>query len=84
MSRWWAGGDPIRVTADLLGTPRSFTWQGKRHPVAQVTRRWRIDVDWWRGRIWREYFKLVTRTGLLVEVYHDLINGGWFVQRLYD
>jgi hypothetical protein len=50
----------------------------------RITRRWRIDVDWWRGRVWREYFKLVTRTGLLVEVYHDLVGGGWFVQRLYD
>jgi hypothetical protein len=47
-------------------------------------RRWRIDVDWWRGRVWREYFKLVTRTGLLVEVYHDLVGGQWYVQRLYD
>ena len=84
MSRLWVGGDPIRVTADPLGTPQSFTWQGNRHPVIQVTRRWRIDVDWWRGRVWREYFKLVTRTGLLVEVYHDLVGGGWFVQRLYD
>jgi len=84
MTRLWPIGDPIRVTADPLGTPQSFTWQGRRHPVTRVTRRWRIDVDWWRGRVWREYFKLVTRTGLLVEVYHDLVDGGWFVQRLYD
>ena len=84
MTRLWPGGDPIRVMADPLGAPRSFTWRGRRHPVTRVMRRWRIDVDWWRGRVWREYFKLVTRTGLLVEVYHDLVGGEWFVQRLYD
>ncbi len=84
MSRWWPGGDPIRVTADPLGMPQSFIWHDKRHPVVQVTRRWRIDVNWWRGRVWREYFKLVTRTGMLVEIYRDLLHGGWYVQRLYD
>ena len=84
MSRWWPDGDPIRVTADKLGTPQSFIWQGKRHPILRVARRWRIDVYWWRGRVWREYFKLVTGTRLLVEVFHDLIDGEWYVQRLYD
>jgi Domain of unknown function (DUF6504) len=84
MTRLWPGGDPIRVRADALGAPHSFTWRGRRHPVERVTRRWRLDVDWWRGRIWREYFKLVTRTGLLMVIYHDLAAGGWYVQRVFD
>jgi len=84
MSRWWPDGDPIRVTANPLGTPISFLWRGRHHPVMRVTRRWRIDANWWRKRVWREYFKLVTRTGLLVEVYHDLIGDKWYMQRLYD
>lgn len=84
MSRWYPEGDPIKVMTDSLGVPRSFTWRGKRHPVVRVTRRWRIDEDWWRNRVWREYFKLVTRTGMLVEIYHDLLGSKWFVQRIYD
>ncbi len=84
MTHLWLRGSPIRVRADPLGAPRSFTWQGRYHVVARITRRWRVDEQWWRGRVWREYFKLATRSGLLVEVFHDLVSGGWFVQRLYD
>ncbi len=41
-------------------------------------------MDWWRVRIWREYFKLTTGTGLLVVIYRDLLSGAWYLQRLYD
>ena len=49
-----------------------------------IAKRWRVDVDWWRVRVWREYFKLATGTGLLVVIYRDLLSGGWYLQRLYD
>jgi hypothetical protein len=83
MTYLWAEGQPIDVKADERGTPRRITWRGRAHPVEQVANRWRVDEDWWCGRIWREYFKLTTRTGLLV-VYHDLLTGDWCLQRLYD
>jgi hypothetical protein len=34
--------------------------------------------------VWREYFRLVTVSGLLVDVYRDMAGGGWYVQRVYD
>ena len=52
--------------------------------IQAVARRWRVDQDWWRQRVWREYFKLTTRTGLLVIIYRDLLSGRWYLQRLYD
>ena len=36
------------------------------------------------GRVWREYFRLVTVSGLLVDMYRDMAGGGWYVQRVYD
>ncbi len=39
---------------------------------------------YYRLRLWHEYFKLTTDTGLLVVVYHDLVDGTWYMQRLYD
>jgi hypothetical protein len=77
-------GLPIRVRADVLGAPLSFTWEERRHEVAQITRRWRVDERWWRGRVWREYFKLATKGRLLAVIYHDLIGGGWYLQRVFD
>lgn len=64
--------------------PFRFTWGGQRHEVTEITKTWRVDTDWWRGRIWRAYFKLTTDTGLLVIIYQDLMSGKWYLQRLYD
>ena len=84
MTHLWPDGLPIPVEADALGVPRRFEWLGQTHKVEIVANRWRVDEDWWRGRIWREYFKLATDTGLLVVVFRDLVGGGWYLQRLYD
>jgi hypothetical protein len=84
MTHLWSKGEPITVTSDALQTPCVFTWQGRTHNVQAVAKRWRVDVDWWRGRIWREYFKLTTDTGLLVVIYRDILTGSWYLQRLYD
>jgi hypothetical protein len=43
-----------------------------------------IDEDWWSDPIRRDYFKLYTQTGLLVEIYHDLRHHTWYLQRVYD
>lgn len=64
--------------------PVAFTWQGQDHPVAEITKTWRVDIDWWRARVWRAYYKLSTETGLLVVIYQDLLSKNWYLQRLYD
>ena len=84
MSRFWADGVPIAVRCDELATPVAFTWESQRHAVERVIERWRVDEGWWRRRVWREYFQLVTRSGLLVLIYHDVRAGEWRLQRLYD
>jgi hypothetical protein len=61
-----------------------FTWNGTIYSVEIVTNRWRSDNDWWRGRIWREHFKVATTTGLLVIIYRDMLRDTWYLQRLYD
>ena len=66
------------------GLPQGFTWEARSHTVQLVLDRWRVDVEWWRWRVWREYFRLATRTGLLVVVYHDLLEDRWYLQRVYD
>ena len=84
MTRLWPDGVPITVQTDYLAAPRNFTWQGAIHPVQKIAKRWRVDQGWWQTRVWREYFKVTTQTGLLVIVYRDLLTGEWYLQRLYD
>lgn len=84
MSRFWNDGIPIEVTVDALAAPAAFVWRGRRHTVARVVERWRVDEGWWKRRAWREYFQLVTHSGLLVLIYHDVRIDQWRLQRVYD
>jgi hypothetical protein len=99
VTRLWPAGQLIAMTTTAITEnttllprqgpaidhlPSQFIWQGGTHLVSEITRYWRVDIDWWRERIWRAYFKLRTETGLLVVIYQDLIGGEWFLQRLYD
>jgi hypothetical protein len=87
----WVPGEPIQVTMKApSGNERSqmepdvLTWRNQIHKVDQITRVWRVDLDWWRERVWRTYYKLSTHTGLLIIIYEDLLSKEWFLQRLYD
>jgi len=84
MTRFWPDGRPITVTGDGQGLPLRFIWQGQTHQVVEITHRWRVDLEWWRQRVWRTYFKLRTDTGLLVIIYYDRLGRDWYLQRLYD
>ncbi|MEW5956274.1 MAG: hypothetical protein AB1801_01020 [Chloroflexota bacterium] len=84
MTYLWPAGEPITVQHDRLATPEVLIWQGRRHPVQAVSKRWRVDQGWWRRRVWREYFQLITRTGLMLVIYREVETGQWFLQRLYD
>jgi hypothetical protein len=84
MTRFWPTGVPITVAADALAGPRAFTWDSATHSVERIFKRWRVDQQWWRERVCREYFLVRTHTGLLVMLYRDVLGGAWYLQRLYD
>lgn len=84
MTRLWPDGQAIDVEQDGQGAPIAFTWAQQTHHVAQLAQQWRVDVGWWRQRVWRAYYKLSTDSGLLVVIYHELPDGDWYLQRLYD
>ena len=84
MTHLWVDGEPISVQADGNGVPISFVWRDQAHAILSITNRWRIDEGWWKERVWRECFKLLTSTGWLVIIYRDLRTGDWRLQRIYD
>ena len=49
MTRFWPNGQLIHVGCDALGTPDWLVWQARRHTVAHVLERWRVDERWWQG-----------------------------------
>lgn len=84
MTFFWPDGLPVAVEADSRWVPRRLTWQARVHGVEMIVDRWRVDEEWWYARVWREYFTVITDTGLLIDVFHDLKTDTWYLQRLYD
>jgi hypothetical protein len=83
MSFLWLPAQPITMHLQQK-QPETFEWKGRRHRVVRIAKSWRTDWGWWRLRLWRDYYKLVTNTGLLVLVYYDLLEDCWYLQQLYD
>lgn len=84
MTRLWPAGVAIAVACDHRGQPVRLSWRGRAHVVTHVASIWRVDLDWWRERVWRAYYRLSTDTGLLLLIYHDLTGDAWYLERLYD
>lgn len=84
MTRLWSEGVAVKVWLNDHDMPMRFRWQGHIHPIQEIANQWRVDLGWWRLRVWRDYYKLVTTTGLLVVIYHDLVNDHWYLQRIFD
>lgn len=81
-------GWPIRVKSEEFrvksGPSRNFFTHNSLLPpgggVLQILDRWRIDDEWWRKEISRMYFQVVLEGGRILVLFHDLIEGGWFLQ----
>lgn len=43
---------------------------------------WRVDDEWWRKPISRQYVDVMLEGGGHVVLYQDLVTGEWFEQRL--
>ena len=82
MTRLLRGHPPIDVELDPLGGLIAIRWNGRRETV-EVCNRWRVEEDWWREPIARDYFKVVGQHWLAL-VYRDRIAGTWHLERVYD
>jgi hypothetical protein len=74
----------IQVETDASGVPLRLHLDGTEHGEVGVCNRWRVDDDWWRTPVARDYWKLVTRDGLLCTVYLDELRGTWHLERIFD
>jgi len=77
-------GQPRAVTVrtDEHGEPVHVRLPGKTaRRVEAVRERWRIDDEWWRERISREYRTVVLDDGRILTLYLDLSDGAWYVQK---
>jgi hypothetical protein len=51
------------------------------HAVAHVRESWLVEDRWWTDQpLRRRYWEIVTRSGRVLVVFHDLAGGCWFRQ----
>ncbi len=70
----------IEVLTNGLGEPAEVVRNGKRSQVAAIPSSWRIDDEWWRERISRQYFQVELEDGLVMTVFNDLVSDKWYQQ----
>ena len=72
----------VVVRTDEFGEPLHVRLPGKTaRRVAVVRERWRIDDEWWRQAISRDYRTMVLDDGKVLTLYHDLLDDSWYVQK---
>jgi hypothetical protein len=74
---------PIEVETDEHQRPRSIRGEPLIGPV-QPVQHWIAEVDWWSRPVSREYWRVLLSDRLLCEIYRDLEEGTWYVERVYD
>lgn len=85
MTRLSPAGEALHIQAET-GRPTALDWRGETHQIIEVNRHWLVDLGWWDPNVcvYREYWEVVTDTGLLCLIYHELPEGEWFLNRIYD
>jgi len=67
-----------RVRSAPAGQPLAVDGQA----VAHVRESWLLEDRWWTEQpLRRRYWEIVTGSGRVLVVFHDLAGGGWFRQR---
>ncbi|MGQ9684360.1 MAG: hypothetical protein ACUVX9_17680 [Anaerolineae bacterium] len=81
MSPYWPEGQPIAVAG---AEPERLDWQGRIHSVERISDHWRVHTNWWQREVWRDYWEVVTDTGLWCVIYQDLLAHTWLLERIYE
>lgn len=86
MTRIWPDGIPVTVILDDELMPTRFVWNDAPHVVSHIAMRWEVQTDWWSeaGETYREYVRLITKSGLLCDLFYDHLDPGWKLARVYD
>ena len=72
---------PVQVTVDeRSGLPLTLRERNRSHQITRIQDSWRVDDEWWREPISRQYVQVLLPTGALRTLFHDLLADRWFEQ----
>ena len=82
MTELLAGEVEVRVSAQ--GLPTALRTRSGWREVTDVALTWRVETDWWRDVVRRDYVRCLLSDGECVDVYQDLETGAWHWVRRHD
>ena len=72
----------IDVVLDQSGLP-AVVRIGRESDRVNVIEQFRVNERWWSDPIDRAYMKVVGPTWIIL-IFHDLLSGDWFLERIFD
>jgi hypothetical protein len=82
MTELLEGAAEVRISAQ--GLPIALRTRAGWRQVVELALTWRVETDWWRMPIGRDYMRCLLADGECVDVYRDLSDGTWHWTRRYD
>jgi len=82
MTELLEGAAEVRTNAQ--GLPVALRTRAGWRRVIELALTWRVETDWWRMPIGRDYMRCLLGDGECVDVYRDLHDGTWHWTRRYD
>ena len=82
MTELLAGGAEVCTGSDgeLTAVRTRAGWRR----VEELALTWRVETDWWRAPVRRDYARCLLAGGECVELYLDLDTGSWHWARRDD
>ncbi len=74
----------LEVRQDDAGAPSALRTAAGWRDVVEVASRWRVEADWWRLPVRRDYFRCLLADGECADVYLDLAAAAWHWSRRHD
>ena len=74
----------IEVAETNGHTPTTVSYRRKQTKVESVICHWRINQEWWKRPVERDYYRVRLAGGVVCELFRDNSSGCWQLQRVYD
>lgn len=73
----------VRVALNADGVPARLAFGGESRVVTGIDEYWREEKFWWDKPVQRDYFRVLLADGSLRNIFQNLLNGEWFLDRAW-
>lgn len=74
----------VEVRTGESGVPTELRTAAGWRLVREIVNHWRVETDWWRVPLDRDYLRCLLDGGECVEIFRDAAAGSWHWSRRYD